>query len=95
MYLKCFGETESFLRSVSEKKLKFPQIAYKDKQGALTPENKINATKLEKVRTHINSFTAYKSHYTRSDTSKKYLSPGLYIAKLYSLYAEKYDNPVS
>lgn len=50
---------------------------------------------IDEIKEHINSFPAYESHYSRRDTSQKYLLADLSINKIYGLYCEKVANPVS
>lgn len=47
------------------------------------------------VRHHISSFPKYVSHYTRNQTDSKFLCSNLNLAKMYKLYKEKVQNPVS
>ena len=44
---------------------------------------------VERVKTHISSFPAYVSHYTRAESQKKYLSSDLNVTKMHSLYEEQ------
>lgn len=94
-FLKCFGETNSFLRNVIEKKLNYPKSPLADKRGKSTPINKLNESQVETITQHINSFPAYESHYCRRDSSAKYLSSDLSISKMYSLYCEEVETPIS
>lgn len=57
--------------------------------NALPPEKKIE------VCAHIDSFPKYVSHYTRSETESKFLSPELNLAKIFELYKTDHSNPVS
>ena len=41
---------------------------------------------VERVKTHISSFPAYVSHYSRTQSQKKYLSSDLNVTKMHSLY---------
>jgi hypothetical protein len=41
------------------------------------------------VRSHINSFPTFESHYRRNESSKVYLESSLNIQKMYDLYIEK------
>ena len=40
------------------------------------------------IKDHIRKFPAYKSHYTRGTSERKYLNPDLTIAQMYRLYKE-------
>lgn len=75
---------------------------YKEKQtladgrGLTTGgRNKIPEAKKVEVRRHISSFPKYVSHYTRNQTDSKFLCSNLNLAKMYKLYKEKVQNPVS
>lgn len=54
-------------------------------------------TKCYKSRTNRKYYKAYFviSHYCHSQTDSKFLNPDLNLRKMYSLYQEKTDNPVS
>ena len=46
----------------------------------------------QKVREHISSFPAEKSHYSRNDNPRRvYLSPSLSITRMYHMFLEKHD----
>lgn len=57
--------------------------------------NALPESKKNEVRAHISSFPKYVSHYTRGKTESKYLNADLSLAKLYQLYKEEADDPVS
>lgn len=57
--------------------------------------NKLHSSKVEEIRSHINSFPKYVSHYTRTQTNSKFLHSTLSLALMYRLYKEKIENPVS
>lgn len=44
----------------------------------------------DKIREHISSFPSEISHYSRSKTESKYLSPDLNVSKMYRAFLEKY-----
>lgn len=58
-----------------------------DKRGKGSPANKTSGCAFEKE--HIESFPTVDSHYTRKDTTRKYLPPDLSIRRMYSLNADK------
>lgn len=71
-----------------------------DMRGKQTPANKIDDRRVNGVRTHIESFPAHQSHYTRAhNPNKKYLQENLNIKLMYTLYVEycnsKDEEPVS
>ncbi len=57
--------------------------------------NKKHSSKVEEIRSHINSFPKYVSHYTRSQTNSNFLHPTLNLALMFRLYKEKITDPVS
>lgn len=55
--------------------------------------NKINEQIVFQIQTHIESFPARESHYSRiKNDSMRYLSPDLNVMKMYELYLIKYEN---
>ena len=61
-----------------------------DKRGRHEPKNKTSEAKIKIVKEHIESFPKYCSHYSRQDNpNRSYLSPGLSLTKMYTLYKEK------
>ena len=70
-----------------------------DQRGRHTAWNKREESDTEYVKEHITSFPTYKSHYSRKDTEKDYLSPDLNLSLMYRLYKTKCEeeerNPVS
>lgn len=57
--------------------------------------NALPLSKTDEVRAHIESFPKYVSHYTREKTNAKYLNANLSLSKLYQLYKEEAEGPVS
>lgn len=53
--------------------------------------NKLPDDTNAKIREHILSFPRYKSHYSRKDNHRYYLSPLLSISKLHQLFLEKHE----
>ena len=69
---------------------------HQDQRGRHEPANKTKAEDIAAVSAHIKRFPKYKSHYSRSDSPhKEYLSPDLSIAKMYAIYKEEIEAPVS
>ena len=60
-----------------------------DQRGKQHSWNKLTYDQRECVKTHIKSFPKYKSHYSRRDTERDYLSPDLNLSKMYELYKIK------
>lgn len=60
-----------------------------DQRGRHEPPNKTSDEDMALIHEHIQSFPSYTSHYSRSDNpNRKYLSPDLSLAKIYSLYKD-------
>ena len=53
--------------------------------------NKIPVAIQKQIKEHIRSFPSKESHYSRKDTSRKYLSSELSVAKMHELYLEHYE----
>ncbi|KAK7094532.1 hypothetical protein V1264_006082 [Littorina saxatilis] len=64
-------------------------FAGKERRGRSRPHNKNSEEAIEGVRRHIESFPAVESHYTRKDTQRKYLEPGLTVKKMHDLYVQQ------
>lgn len=79
-----------FHQKLEQQTLPIPPTPIKGKHvKKQTADNKIT-----EVIEHIKSFPVEDSHFCRASTNRKYLSTGLSVAKMYSLYVEKYDEPV-
>lgn len=63
-----------------------------DKRGHGPNAKALDQSVKEKVREHISSFRARKSHYSLSKTSKVYLPSELNIKKLYEMFNTKYPD---
>lgn len=70
---------------IQKKKASTSGICVKSFRGTHKPHNS-NIELREDILSHIKSFPAYDSHYSRKKTSLKYLSPVLNIQKMYELY---------
>lgn len=67
-----------------------------DKRGKHKAYNKTDEVKLNGVRSFINKFPSYESHYSRHKSSnRKYLAPDLSLNKLFELYKSETQSPVS
>lgn len=68
----------------------------KDKRGTKSGgKNAIDEKRITEIIRHISSFPTYVSHYCRQQTESRFLSPELNLRKMYSLYEEFCENPVS
>lgn len=97
---KCFrytfSETEQFIKTVVKKKLANEgPLNITDFRGKHPGPKKISTEKEKGIINFINCFPSYESHYTRRDTSKRYLSQDLSIAELHRLYCEKFGPSIS
>ena len=73
---------------------------HQDQHGRHEPINKTSEERIDLVKSHMESFPRYTSHYSRSDNpNRKYLSPELNLTKMYLLYKDhctaKSVDPVS
>lgn len=60
----------------------------RDNRGRNTAKSRISEEQELLVKYHINSFEAVESHYTRKDSSKKYLPASLNISKMFRMYTD-------
>ncbi|XP_031328822.1 uncharacterized protein LOC116159878 [Photinus pyralis] len=89
MYRHTFDFTLKKIRIITEKKrVAKSSICPLDGRGKHSKHKKIADEQKDTIRNHINRFPAYRSHYSRERTSKKYLSSDLSIAEMYRLYCE-------
>ncbi|XP_067633732.1 uncharacterized protein [Eurosta solidaginis] len=96
-FLKIFGETEQMIKTVNKYKVQLEcgGLIKGDRCGKHTPSHKLSIEKHNEVLEHISSIPKYQSHYSRRHTNMLYFQSDLNISKLYNLYAEKFDDPVS
>lgn len=79
-----------FITAVLKKMPFMNMTLVKDGRGRAPPGTKIPEDARQKIKDHINSFPTFKSHYSRKDAPfRRYLSPDLNTAKMYSLYKQK------
>lgn len=67
----------------------------KERRESGKPYNKASEEAITGVRIHIESFPAVESHYTRKDSQRKYLQPGLTVRKMHDQCKEEGHQPVS
>ncbi|CAH1112495.1 unnamed protein product [Psylliodes chrysocephalus] len=95
-FIATFGETKGFVKIVAEKKKNiFSGIIPPDSRGIAPSGNKRSEEEIQNSNDHILSFPNYESLYCRNRTSKKYFSSDLSIAKMYDMYKEIVDKPIS
>lgn len=94
---KCFtftlSETEQSIKTVVSAKLDGRVIG--DGRGKHKCTKKLSIAKENEILDFIKSFPSYESHYTRRDTSKRYLPSDLSVNEMHRLYCEKYAYSVS
>lgn len=86
-FLNTLGISDMVVRNVLKKQEN--GFVFKDMRGRHIPPNKISNNVLENIRSHIQSFPIYESHYSRNTTSRQFLGSDLSIRKMYKLYQEK------
>lgn len=95
-FLKTLDEKEKFVKYVLINKSRTTSgIIENDRRGKNPSINKTSGLRIQAVIDHINSFPSYVSHYTRRTNDKKYLPPFLNLQKMYRLYTDTTDHPVS
>lgn len=68
----------------------------KDMRGAKEPYNKTKDERIQAVINFISQFPKYQSHYSRKKNPNRfYLAPSLNISKMFNLYRNQTENPVS
>ena len=90
-FLRVFGETKKFLELLQKKKKETASgVIRGDRRGTTPNPRRTKEEELSKIDDHIKSFPAYESHYSRAHSTKKYLPSTLTLAKMYSLFKERY-----
>lgn len=92
-FKNIFNETDQFLKTVSKKIMKPGTLL--DERERKKCSFKLSEEQEKLVLNHIRSFPAYEGHYTRRDSSKKYLQSDLNLSIMYRLNCELQANPVS
>ena len=65
-------------------------MIHEDRSGTTPNPRRTKEEELSKIDNHIKSFPAYETHYSRAHISKKYLPSTLTLAKMYSLFIERF-----
>ena len=90
MFLTTFAISEKKARVILQKKsTSNTSIALGDKRGKHGQQRKVPEEDVNRIKRHIESFPSYESHYCRTKSSKKYLSPSLTISQMYCMYVDK------
>lgn len=91
-FLSLYGITNRRARCVKDSLVRYG-VAPKDKRGKHNNRpNKLNDVDRSSVFDHISSFRSRKSHYSRGQHKKVYLSEDLNVKKMFMLYKDKYPN---
>ena len=94
-FLRLHGVSSGRLTRLLSNQAQHGGVPKLDSRGHKEPPNKTSEEDLAFVRSHIDSFPVYESHYSRSDNpDRKYLSPDLSVSKMHYLYKEKCDTEV-
>lgn len=92
MFLRTFSITEKYLSTVLNKKLKADSgIVEKDKRGKHPPVNTTPLEVLKSVRSHIEKFPRYESHYSREKSKREYLGSEINITTMFRMYTDECD----
>ncbi|XP_076162898.1 uncharacterized protein LOC143144416 [Ptiloglossa arizonensis] len=90
MFLSTFAVSEKFVRHVMDKKRTSPGgIIGPDQRGRHAPKTKKSESVKDRVREHINSFSAKKLTNSKDHTEKRYLDSTLSIVAMHKLYVSK------
>ncbi|KAJ8893544.1 hypothetical protein PR048_006142 [Dryococelus australis] len=86
-FVKTLGKTNKFVEMVvNKKRADQPRLPAEDGLGKQSPRNKITEELKQVVTNHLLSIPSYENHYTRRDSSKKYLPQHWTLAALYEDY---------
>lgn len=89
MFLNTLDLTVKKVRVVVMKKRRSTSgVCLDDQRGKHGNQPKTSAEARKIILDHIKMFPAFESHYSRSHTSKKYLSSELSISKMFRLYTD-------
>lgn len=95
-FVNTLDETHKFIATaVANKMQSTPGTTTLDQRGCHAPANKTPQEDIDGVIRHINYFPAYESHYTRKTNDSRYLPSHLNFLKMYRLYCEQTESPVS
>lgn len=90
-FLNTLGISHQVVKTVAAKRntCEYNMITIeKDNRGRHPAKSRISDKQELLVKQHINSFDAVESHYSRKDSSKKYLPGSLNISKMFRLYID-------
>lgn len=96
-FKNCLQVSDGRLTRALSNKTKGGQLttAPLDRRGKHPPKNKTKENDIENVKSFINNFARYKSHYSRNkNPNREYLSPDLNISKLFAMYQQSEEPDV-
>lgn len=92
-FRQIFDESNKFIETVIRKKrASVSGIIQDDMRGTHSPTNKTSQERLRYAYEHLLSLPSYESHYTRRDSSKKYLPSHYTISLCYEEYKKTCSN---
>nr|CAH7761042.1 unnamed protein product [Callosobruchus chinensis] len=96
-FVKTFDVSNKFIETVlNKKRAVVTGIVSLDQRGNHSNKKKTSDIAVENARRHLLSIPVYESHYTRRDSSKKYLPSHYTLASLYAAYKIAYpQKPVN
>ncbi|CAH2087382.1 unnamed protein product [Euphydryas editha] len=87
-FKKVFAVSDGRITRVLKTKLSIPTPPI-DKRGKHVPVNKTTEEKVQNVKTFIDKFPKYESHYTlHKSMNRRFLAPDLSLPKMYSMYCD-------
>ncbi|CAH2211113.1 jg5609, partial [Pararge aegeria aegeria] len=87
-FKKVFAVSDGRISRVLKTKLSIPTPPI-DRRGKHVPVNKTSEEKVQKVKTFIDKFPKYESHYTlHKSMNRRFLAPDLSLPKMYSMYCD-------
>lgn len=87
-FSEIFALTHSRVQVLGEKK-KIGRNTVSDQRGKSTKKRKYFPEIRDHIKQHIDSFPVEENHYSRSKSSKKFLSPDLNVNRMYRAYLKK------
>lgn len=94
MFIKTFGISPCRVNTALKKF--HGRAALVDQRGIKQGgKNKTSEEKVEEVINQINKIPTYISHYSRKKTDAKFLPPDVTLSKMYEMYSQEIENPVS
>ncbi|KAE8751014.1 hypothetical protein FOCC_FOCC002099 [Frankliniella occidentalis] len=95
--MKIFDVKAKFLNGVADKKANsISGVPANDMRGKSKSSRKnLSVPTIAAVKDHINSFPAYVSHYSRQESSQRYLASYLTLRKMHKRYLEENNPKVS